>query len=350
MTNTPDRPNGDTALNALSEIAQGNRLSRSDSRELFRAIMAGLVSPARIAAVLAGLRARGESADELAGALDALREVMVSIEPDSRDHLVDTCGTGGGISTFNISTLAAFVVAGAGAKVAKHGNRSFTSRCGSADVLEQLGVTLSVDETKAARILAEAGIVFLYAPAYHPAMKEVQPVRRELRIPTLMNLAGPLANPARVDRQVVGVADRSKVELVVETLRKMGTVHTMVVRAQVGMDEISPAGTTDVWEIREGTVTPWKLDPTRYGARFSEVAGLRGGEPEQNAERFKRILEDPAADGLGAWTVSLNAAAAIYVSGVAGSFEEGIELAWKSLEGRAALAALNRLRSLTAGD
>src|SRR6266850_292480 len=199
--------------------------------------MRGEATPAQIAALLMGLRVKGETPDEVAGAARALREAMVRVDA-AGPHLVDTCGTGGGaVGTFNISTAAAFVAAGAGATVAKHGNRSFTSTCGSADVLEALGVGIGLDAPGAARVLREAGIAFLFAPTFHPAMRHVGPVRRELGITSVMNLLGPLANPAGARRQVVGVADRERAPLMADALARLGAVHAMVVHGRVGMDE-----------------------------------------------------------------------------------------------------------------
>ena len=219
--------------------------------------MQGGATPAQVSALLMGLRVKGETAAEIAGAARALRGAMVRVEVDL-PHLVDTAGTGGGtVTTFNISTGAALVAAGAGATVAKHGNRSYTSRCGSADVFEALGVSIALDAAAAARVLREAGVAFLFAPNFHPAMRHVAPVRKELGVTTLMNLLGPLANPAAARRQVIGVADRERGPLMAQALAALGTDHALVVHGRVGMDEISPVGETDVWEVRESQVKSW---------------------------------------------------------------------------------------------
>jgi anthranilate phosphoribosyltransferase len=232
---------------AISALANRRSLSERLAAQVFEVVMRGEATPAQVAALLIGLRVKGETAEEVAGAARALRDAMVRVEADGA-HLVDTCGTGGGlVGTFNISTAAAFVAAGAGASVAKHGNRSFSSKCGSADVLEALGVTITLNAQAAAWVLREACITFLFAPTFHPAMRHVGPVRRELGVASVMNMVGPLANPAGVQRQVLGVADRERAALMAEALARLGAEHAMVVHGRVGMDEISPQGVTDVW-------------------------------------------------------------------------------------------------------
>jgi anthranilate phosphoribosyltransferase len=333
---------------ALAALANRESLPETLTAEVFGAVMAGEATPAQIGALLMGLRVKGETAEEVAGAARALREAMVRVAADA-PHLVDTCGTGGGtVPTFNISTVAALVAAGAGAVVPKHGNRSYTSRCGSADVLEALGVRIVLDATTAARVLDEARVVFLFAPSFHPAMKHVAPVRRELGTPSVMNLVGPLANPAGVRRQVIGVAERDRAPLVAAALLRLGVEHAMVVHGRVGMDEISPHGITDVWEVREGALSTWEIDPERYRLAIADVALLKGGEPAANAERLERILENGSADVPGLAAVLLNAGAAIYVAGIAGSLAEGIGRAREVVASGAARAALDRLRKATA--
>src|SRR5437867_11652349 len=263
----PSRPTASPLLEAIAALANRRSLTESQTTAVFATVMQGAATPAQIAALLIGLRAKGETVDEVAGAVRALRQAMVPVQA-AGDHLVDTCGTGGGtVSTFNISTAAAFVAAGAGASVAKHGNRSFTSQCGSADVIEALGVRIALDATQAAHALQEACITFLFAPHFHPAMKHAAPVRRELGVPSVMNLLGPLANPAGVRRQVVGVADRERAPLMAEALARLGTEHALVVHGEVGMDEISPTGATDGGEVRGGGGggTAGRLEPGRYG-------------------------------------------------------------------------------------
>jgi anthranilate phosphoribosyltransferase len=347
----PDAPS--PLQQAITALAGRHPLSEHAAAEVFGAVMRGEATEPQIAALLMGLRVKGETPEEVAGAARALREAMVRVESDA-PHLVDTCGTGGGaVTTFNISTAAAFVTAGAGATVAKHGNRSFTSKCGSADVLEALGVGIGLDAAGAARVLREARIAFLFAPAFHPAMRHVGPVRRELGITSVMNLVGPLANPAGARRQVVGVADRERAPLLAQALARLGAEHALVVHARIGMDEIAPPplGITDVWEIRSGRVTTWELDPTAYdlpgaGGEADGVRRLRGGDPAANASRLERILssEGGEEDAVGRAAVLLNAGAAIYVAGLAADLTEGVRRAGEAVASGAARAALDRLR------
>jgi len=335
---------------ALTALANRQSLSEEQTAEVFGVVMNGEVTPAQLGGLLLGLRAKGESADELAGAARALRNAMVRVDATD-EHLVDTCGTGGGnVSTFNISTVAAFVASGAGAVVPKHGNRSYTSRCGSADVLEALGIRIVLDAANASRVLSEARVVFLFAPTFHPAMKHVGPVRRELGTPTLMNLVGPLANPAGVKRQVIGVGEPERAPIVAEALVRLGAEHALVVHGRVGMDEISPHGMTDVWEVRDGAVRTWEIDPERFRLGIKDVGDLRGGEPADNAARLERILGNGSlpADPSGLAAVLLNAGAAIYVAGIAGSLAEGIGRAREVVASGAARGALDRLRKATA--
>lgn len=327
---------------ALRHLATGDPIGAELAEAAFEAIMAGTEPPTRIAALLTGLRARGETADELAGAVRALRGAMVRV-PGAPADTVDTCGTGGGtLTTFNISTAAAFVVAGAGVPVAKHGNRSFTSRSGSADVLEALGVRLALPPAEAAQVLRDVGLVFLFAPEHHPAMRHVGPVRRELGIPTLMNLVGPLSNPAGVQRQVIGVAEAARGPLVASALVALGAVHALVCHAEAGLDEISPAGRTQIWEVRNGAVHEWTLDPAALGVPAVELGALAGGDPAENAARMTRLYEG-AEDVAGRWAVLLNAAAALYVSGRHGTLADALAAARDSLESGAAARVLTAL-------
>lgn len=332
---------------ALDSLANGRALPDDLAARVFGAVMRGEATPAQVGALLLGLRVKGESPEEVAGAARALRGAMVQVAATDV-HLVDTCGTGGGtVSTFNISTAAALVAAGAGARVAKHGNRSFTSKCGSADVLEALGVGISLTAEAAERALREAGIAFLFAPTFHPAMKHVGPVRRELGIPSIMNLLGPLANPAGVRRQVVGVADAGRAALMAGALARLGTEHALVVHGRVGMDEISPVGRTAVWEVRGHAVDTWELDPGSFGLETGDTRALAGGEPAANAARVEAILsveKGTEADEAGRAAVLLNAGAAIFVAGLADSMADAIERARRALDAGEARAALERLR------
>jgi anthranilate phosphoribosyltransferase len=330
---------------ALSVLAHGGRLTEEQVDAALRVLMQGDASPARGAALLMGMRVRGESGVEIAGAARALRAVMRTVTLPPGRTPIDTAGTGGGkVGTFNVSTAAAFVAAGAGAHVAKHGNRSYTSRCGSADVLEALGIDLTAQADAAARILADVGMVFLYAPAFHPAMRFVAPVRRELAVPTVMNLVGPLVNPAGASRQVVGVADGGRGPAVADALARLGSAHALVVHGEAGLDEISPAGRTMVWEVRGGVVTDWILDPTSLGIRPVDLAALRGGSPPENAERIRRLFRSPEADPAGYAATVLNAGAALYVAGIAASVGEGVERASTALRDGSAMRVLEALR------
>jgi len=329
---------------AVKRIAEAGTLTSEEAAEAFAVIMRGEGTPALIGALLLGLRSRGETAEEIAGAAQALRDAMVMVRPSAGSPVVDTCGTGGGgVSTFNVSTAAGFVAAAAGARVAKHGNRSYTSRCGSADVLEALGVNIMLGPEEAPAALDLAGMVFLFAPNYHPAMRHAGPTRKELGVPTIMNLLGPLANPAGVRRQVIGVADPARAPLLAEALLRLGAEHALVVHGEIGMDEISPAGPTAVWEVRDGSVTTWQLDPRDYGLEWTAVAELAGGEPEENAARIARLLEGEV-DESARRAVLLNAAAGIYVAGLAATYVEAIELAEEALASRRAAEVLARLR------
>lgn len=330
---------------AISRLAHNQELSAADAAEAFGVIMRGEATAVQIAAMLTALRVKGETSGIVAGVVRALREVMVKLPASDPTGLVDTCGTGGGsVQTFNISTAAALLAAGAGVRIAKHGNRSFTSRCGSADVLEALGVTIDAPVAKMTSALEGAGIVFMYAPLMHPAMKHVGPIRRELAIPTVMNIVGPLANPAGALRQVVGVADAYRVPILAGALLELGSIHALVVHGEPGLDEISPLGPTRVVEIREGESSEWTVDPSSYGLATTSPEDLAGGDPSDNARIIEEILSGRGTEG-GRSAVLLNAAAAIYVSGRVSNFADGVDAARAALDQREGLAALERLRA-----
>jgi anthranilate phosphoribosyltransferase len=324
-------------------------LSTAQVSAAFAAVMAGDATAAQIAALLVGLRVKGETAAEIAGVAQALRAAMVPLQVEGASELVDTCGTGGGaVTTFNISTAAALVAAGAGVRIAKHGNRSFTSLSGSADVLEALGVAIEVPVSMMSRILHEAGLVFMFAPLMHPAMRHVGPVRRELAIPTVMNIVGPLANPARAGRQVVGVADERRLPLLAGALRELGTTHALIVHG-TGLDEVSPLGPTRVLEVRGADVTEWTLDPRDYDVPTAAADELAGGTPRDNAMIITAVLRGEANAGA-TDAVVLNAAAAVYVSGRVESFADGVAAARDAVTSGAGLAALERLRAAAPRD
>ncbi|MEO7359528.1 MAG: anthranilate phosphoribosyltransferase [Gemmatimonadaceae bacterium] len=329
---------------AIRKLAANESLDAESITGAFSQIMRGEGTPVQVAALLMALRVKGETSTEVAGVARALREAMIVLPAASPELLVDTCGTGGGtITTFNISTAAALLAAGAGVRIAKHGNRSSTSKSGSADVLEALGVGIEVSPEVMQRSLIEAGIVFMFAPLMHPAFKHVGPVRRELAIGTVMNIVGPLANPARAGRQVIGVAELSRLHLLAGALAELGTVHSLVVHGEPGLDEISPIGLSTVVEVKEGTVSHWTIDPAMAGEGEISVADLAGGGPDENAAVIEAVLRGDGTPGAKA-AVILNAAAAIYVSGAVESYPAAIAIARTALaEGKGGLA-LERLR------
>ena len=334
----------DALAHALRQLADHQSLTEDETAAAFDVIMRGDATPSQIGAMLMGLRVKGETSAEIAGAARALRAVMVRLPVDDPEALVDTCGTGGGkVTTFNISTAAALVAAGAGVRIAKHGNRSFTTRSGSADVLEALGVDIAQSVDAMRRTLDVAGIVFMFAPRMHPAMKHVGHVRSELAIGTLMNMVGPLANPAGAARQVVGVAERGRMPLLAGALAALGAAHALVVHGEPGMDEISPMGPTHVAEVRDGAVTEWTIHPEDYGFSGFSASELTGGGPADNARTITDVLAGrghPAARA----AVVLNAAGALYVAPGGRSFAESVTAASAALASGAGAAALERMR------
>lgn len=331
----------------LRKVTEGAHLEVDEAETVFDAFMEGLASPIQMAGLLAALRAKGVVPSEVAGGVRALRKAMVPVPYDVPERLVDTAGTGGGaVTTFNISTAAGLVAAGAGVVMAKHGNRSFTSKSGSADVLEALGVKIDLAPERMGEILDEVGIVFMFAPLLHPAMRHVAPVRRGLGIPTIMNVLGPLTNPAGARRQVVGVADPALLDLLVETLAALGHERALVVHGDPGMDEVSPSGTTRVAELRGGEVRHYEVTPAELGLEPASLDGIAGGEPHENAALIRRVL-DGSERGAARDVVLLNAAAAIYVAGLSGTLAEGVGHARRSIESGAADATLEALARAT---
>ena len=331
----------------LECIFNGNDLTFEQAETLLDIIFEGGVSEVQIAAFLAAMRVKKASVTELAGLATSLRKhavpVKVSVSP-----LIDTCGTGGAaMKTFNISTATAFVAAGAGAYVAKHGNKGITSLCGSADVLTALGVNVAPGPERVAECIEKAHIGFMFAPKYHPAMKHVQPVRQSLDFRTAFNILGPLANPASVPAQVMGVSDESLMLRIIETLRLLGLRRAMVVHSN-GLDEISTMGPTRILHLKDGLISEETLDPAQYGFRQADFNDLAGGEASVNARIIRGILagneHGPQKD-----IVLLNAAAAIMIAGLAGDFVEGIEKADRSIVSGSALACLEKLIALSNG-
>ncbi|HXY68168.1 MAG TPA: anthranilate phosphoribosyltransferase [Gemmatimonadales bacterium] len=340
-------PPTDPVSRAIGMLAERRDLPASLASQAFGQVMAGEATPVQTAALLVALRVKGEAPAELEGAALALRAAMVRVDAGGPERLVDTCGTGGGaVGTFNISTAAAFVAAGAGARVVKHGNRSFTSRSGSADLLEALDVETELEPARAAAALERCGMIFLFAPLYHPAMRHVGPVRRELGLTTIMNLLGPLANPAGAMRQVVGVADPERARLVADTLALLGAERALVVHGRAGLDEIAPPGLgqTEVHEVQAGRVRHWTLDPDRFGLAAGDAAELAGGSPADNARIVTGILGGKDRS-VRRSAVVINAAAALVAAGFAEQWEQAVERAAESLDSGAARSVLERLRA-----
>lgn len=331
---------------ALTKLLDRVDLSRDEMLALMRQVMAGELTPAQIAAVLVALRMKGETVDEIAAAAQVMRELSTKVAIADTSHLVDTCGTGGdGIQTFNVSTVSAFVAAAAGAKVAKHGGRSVSSTCGSADVLEALGVNVNLTPEQVASSVNQIGIGFMFAPNHHSAMKHAAPVRRELGVRTLFNLLGPLTNPAGARRQVMGVFDRALTGKLAQVLQQLGSEHVLVVHGADGMDEISFAGDTYVAELKDGKVSEYVLNPAQFGMGVHQAESIK----VQNAGESKAMILDvlngktgPARD-----IVLLNAGAAIYAADVAASLQEGIHKAAEVIDNGAAKNKLEQLIALS---
>jgi anthranilate phosphoribosyltransferase len=326
---------------ALQRLLDGHDLTRDEAREVMGTIMRGEATDAQIGGFLVALRVKGETADEIAGCAEAMREHVVAVHP-RRDDLVDTAGTGGdGANTFNISTAAALVAAAAGAGVAKHGNRAASSATGAADVLEALGFALELPGERIERSIDELGFGFLFAQAHHPAMRHAAPVRRELATRTVFNVLGPLTNPAGARAQLVGVYSPSIVRTIADALIRLGARRAYVVHGAGGIDELSPTGPNLVCEVENGAVREYQLDPEELGVPHADIAELRGGNPEQNA----RALRDVFAGGDGGHrsAVLLNAAGAVAASGHARDLREGFEAARETIDSGAASARLDQL-------
>lgn len=330
-----------TMTSCIRRAVRGEDLSMADMRAAVEAIVDGDASEAQIGALLAALATKGETADELAGTADALRERMLEVR-SAGAPLLDVCGTGGdGSGSFNISTAVAFVAAGAGATVAKHGNRAMSSRCGSADVLSALGVRIDASPATSARALDEVGIAFLFAQAHHPAMRAVAPARREIGIRSIFNLVGPLANPARAQRQMVGVADERAVRTVAEALRRLGSERAAAVRGHDGMDEVSLSGPTRVVEWTGSHIVEYEIDPALLGVQCCELPALRGGDAGENAQIVRAVLA--GAPGPHRDVIVLNAALALVIAGIASDLHVGLDRARSSIASGAAAAKLDAL-------
>jgi anthranilate phosphoribosyltransferase len=330
---------------ALARLLDGNALSREQARDVMNEIMDGEATPAQIGAFLVALRLKGETAEEIAGCAEGMRDHVIPVRPAS-DDLVDTAGTGGdGGGTFNISTAAALVAAAAGAHVAKHGNRSISSRTGSADVLEALGFHLDLPADRIARSIDELGFGFMFAPTHHPAMRHAAPVRRELAARTVFNVLGPLTNPAGARAQVVGVYSADLAPTIAHVLAQLGTHRAFVVHGAFGVDELSPAGPNLVCEVVGGAVHEREIDPLDLGIPRCDPDELRGGDPDENAEAIRRVFAGD--DGGRRSAVLLNAAGAIAAGGHAADLREGVELAREAIDSGAAARRLEELVSFS---
>ena len=315
-------------------------------QNIMRQVMNGELSPAQISALLVALRIKGETVDEIAAAASVMRELSTKVDVAASRHLIDTCGTGGdGIQTFNVSTTSAFVAAAAGAKVAKHGGRSVSSVCGSADVLEALGVNVNQTPEQVANCINTLGVGFMFAPNHHSAMKHAAPVRKELGVRTMFNLLGPLTNPAHAKNQLLGVFSQALTAKLAHTLKQLGSEHVMVVCGADGMDEISFAGDTYVAELKDGKVTEYIVNPQQFGLGLHNVSAIKVA----NASESKTMLLDVLSGKTGAARdiVLLNAGAAIYVAGLTATLQAGIDHAAQILDSGKALQKLQELITLT---
>jgi anthranilate phosphoribosyltransferase len=321
---------------AIDRLATGRDLSADEAGRVLREIMEDNASEPEIAGFLIGLRSKGETVQEIAGLAATMRELALPVRV--KGDLVDTAGTGGGRLTFNVSTTAAFIAAGAGCRVAKHGNRSATSQCGSADVLEALGARIDLEPDAVAACIEEVGFGFMFAPKHHAATRHVVPVRKALGVRTIFNFLGPLTNPAGAKRQVIGVSDPSKLETLALALAELGAESALVVSSADGLDEFSVAGTTRVVELRDGSLTTYDVSPDELGLQAAGDGAVAAGTPEQNA----RVLRDVLAGepGTERSLAVLNAAAAIYVGGRADSLATGVQLAEASIDEGAATRVL----------
>ena len=329
---------------AIAKLIAATDLTEAEMTEVMHEVMTGAASPAQIGSFLTALRMKGETVEEITGAAKVMREKATKV--DAPEGVVDTCGTGGdGSMTFNISTAAAFVASGSGLVVAKHGNRSVSSKSGSADVLRALGVNIEAEVSRVEECIREAGIGFLFAPMLHGAMKYAAPVRREIGIRSIFNILGPLTNPAGAKRQVIGVYDSALTDLLAKVLNNLGSERAFIVRGEDGLDEITLADETRVTELNAGSIRTYHIRPEDFGFQRCSPEDLLGGGPDENAEIIMGVLEGkkgPARD-----IVLLNAAAAITAGGLASKIEEGIAIAHGAIDSGEALTRLERLKEIT---
>ena len=333
---------------AIRAVTERRDLKADDMRVVMQTIMTGQATPAQIGGFLVGLRMKGETVEEITAATEVMRSLAtpVPVSVSNRTHLIDTCGTGGdGAQTFNISTTSAFVVAAAGAKVAKHGNRSVSSKSGSADVLEAAGVNLDVTPEQVARCIELAGVGFMFAPKHHGAMKHAIGPRREMGVRTIFNILGPLTNPAGAPNQVLGVFSMTLLEPLAQVLQRLGSRHVLVVHAEDGMDEISIGAVTHVAELKDGAVRTYSIWPEQFGLTRANIKALTVTSPQESLNMLRAVLDNTPGPALD--IVLLNAGAAIYVAGVTPSLDEGVKMARAVIENGSARA---RLASLIAAS
>jgi anthranilate phosphoribosyltransferase len=330
----------------VHRVCSRENLDASEAFDAMTLILEGRASVPQVTAFLVALRMKGETADEVLGFARAMREKVERVDPGvNGEPLVDTCGTGGGCATFNISTIAAFVIAGAGVRVAKHGNRSFSSPCGSADLLEALGVNIQLSAPQMAACIREIGIGFLFAPALHPAMKHAQPARAELKMRTVFNLLGPLTNPAGASAQVIGAPSPESAELIATALASLGSDHAFAVHGFAGLDEVSTTGPTLVYEVVRGAVRKHVWTPKDFGVRQALLSDLEGGDRERNAGIARAVLG--GAPGPQRDIVVVNAAVALVAAGCAESLRDAVRRAAESIDSGAAKSALDRLATFS---
>ena len=326
---------------ALRALIAGDDLPTERMTDVMRAVMAGEAPAALLGAVLAALAAKGESATEVAAAAGVMRELMTPVSAP-REHLIDTCGTGGdGAGLFNVSTGAAFVAAAGGAVVAKHGNRAASGASGSADALEALGLPLDLSPEQNERCLREVSIAFLFAPAHHSAMKHAMPVRKELGVPTMFNLLGPLCNPAGARRQVLGVAAAARQRLMAEALRALDAEVALVMRSADGLDEISVADATEIIELKDGELSQYAIAPEDFGFQRASLDSLKVGSPQESVEILRRALAGEHDEG--AAMLALNGGAALYVAGLTQSLADAVKMAADLLDSGQALEKMKQL-------
>ncbi|MFH1560584.1 MAG: anthranilate phosphoribosyltransferase [Chloroflexota bacterium] len=329
---------------AISTLVTGQDLSAEDAAQVMEEIMTGEATPAQFGAFVTALRLKGETAEEIAGMAGVMREKALHVQ--SEGDLVDTCGTGGdGSHTINVSTIAAFVVAGAGLKVAKHGNRAMTSACGSADVLEAAGVKIDLGPEGVERCIREVGFGFMFAQTFHPAMRYAGPLRREIGIRTVFNILGPLTNPAGARSQVLGIADGTLGEKMAQVLHHLGSQHALVVHGEDGLDEISIAAPTQIWELKEGSINSYTVTPEDIGFTRASADAIRGGTVEDNVAAMKRVLSGetgPSRD-----VVLLNAAAALVAGNAVQNLSEGVALAAQAIDNGRAMEKLRAFAELS---